>query len=88
MAGGELTQTGYIQHHLQNLTFGLHPEQGWGFAHGVQEAKDMGFWAIHVDTMLWSIVLGVLVTALRARFHQIGMWMEAADAGSSGEPQA
>lgn len=60
MAGGELTQTGYIQHHLQNLTFGLHPEQGWGFAHGVQEAKDMGFWAIHVDTMLWSIVLGVL----------------------------
>jgi len=60
MAGGELTQTEYIQHHLQNLTFGLHPGQGWGFAHGVQEAKDMGFWAIHVDTMLWSIVLGVL----------------------------
>ena len=60
MAGETLTQTGYIQHHLQNLTFGVHPENGWGFAHGAQEAKEMGFWAIHVDTMLWSIVLGVL----------------------------
>ena len=60
MAAGELTQTAYIQHHLQNLTFGLHPENGWGLAHGAAEAKEMGFWAIHVDTMFWSVALGAL----------------------------
>ena len=56
----QLTSTGYIQHHLQNLTFGMHPEHGLGIAHGAQEAKDMGFWAIHLDTMFWSIFLGGL----------------------------
>lgn len=55
-----LTSTGYIQHHLQNLTFGMHPEHGLGIAHGAQEAKEMGFWAIHLDTMFWSIFLGAL----------------------------
>ena len=29
-------------------------------AHNAQEAKEMGFMAIHVDTMFWSIILGVL----------------------------
>lgn len=61
MASSEtLTTTSYIQHHLQNLTFGMHPEHGLGIAHGAQEAKQMGFWAIHVDTMFWSIALGAL----------------------------
>lgn len=60
MAGETLTASSYIQHHLQNLTFGNHPEHGWMFAHTAQEAKEMGFWAIHVDTMGWSIALGVL----------------------------
>ncbi|MFD2230043.1 F0F1 ATP synthase subunit A [Alkalimarinus sediminis] len=60
MAGETLTASSYIQHHLQNLTFGNHPEGGWMFAHTAQEAKEMGFWAIHVDTMGWSIALGVL----------------------------
>ncbi len=60
MASEELTTTGYIKHHLQNLTFGQHPNGSWGFAHNAQEAREMGFWAIHVDTMLWSVVLGVL----------------------------
>lgn len=60
MAGGTLTQTGYIKHHLTNLTFGSHPEHGLSFAHNAQEAKEMGFWAIHVDTMFWSIALGAL----------------------------
>lgn len=64
MAAGELTQTAYIQHHLQNLTFGLHPESGWGLAHGAAEAKEMGFWAIHVDTMFWSVALGALFLLL------------------------
>ncbi|WP_250656049.1 F0F1 ATP synthase subunit A [Alkalimarinus coralli] len=60
MAGETLTASSYIQHHLQNLTYGKHPEGGWMFAHTAQEAKEMGFWAIHVDTMGWSIALGVL----------------------------
>ena len=52
------TSTDYIKHHLQNLTYGQHPDGSWGFAHGAAEAKEMGFWAIHVDTMFWSILLG------------------------------
>ena len=54
------TSTEYIQHHLQNLVLGVHPENGFGFAHSAAEAKAMGFWAIHVDTMLWSVGLGAL----------------------------
>ncbi|MAM57243.1 MAG: F0F1 ATP synthase subunit A [Salinicola sp.] len=60
MAGNNMTSTEYIQHHLQNMTFGLHPENGWSMAHSAADAKAMGFWAIHVDTMLWSIGLGVV----------------------------
>lgn len=60
MASGELTSTEYIKHHLTNLTFGVHPDGSWGFAHTAAEAKAMGFWSIHVDTMLWSIGLGAL----------------------------
>ena len=50
----------YIKHHLQNLTYGQHPDGTWGFAHGMEEAKAMGFWSINVDSMLFSIGLGVL----------------------------
>jgi F-type H+-transporting ATPase subunit a len=62
MASGseQLTSGEYIQHHLQNLTFGKHPEHGWGFAHGAQEAAEMGFWAFHVDTMFWAVLLGLV----------------------------
>jgi len=60
MAGDTLTSSEYIKHHLTNLTFGQHPEHGWGFAHSMEEAKEMGFWAINVDTMFWSIGLAVL----------------------------
>ncbi len=61
-AGHEAEQTAseYIQHHLQNLTWGKHPDGHWGFAHSAQEAADMGFWAIHVDTMFWSLLLGMV----------------------------
>jgi F-type H+-transporting ATPase subunit a len=61
MAGGsKKTTTGdYITHHLQNLTFGNHPEHGWGLAHSAQEAKEMGFWAFHVDTLFWALLLGL-----------------------------
>ena len=76
MAGGNpASTTDYIQHHLTNLVYGKLPagyerttEQGvevlqadtWTMAHGGQEATDMGFWAIHVDSMIWSIGLGSL----------------------------
>jgi F-type H+-transporting ATPase subunit a len=60
MASENLTSTEYIQHHLQNLTLGVHPDGTIGIAHGVEEAREMGFWAIHLDTMFWSIGLGAM----------------------------
>jgi len=60
MASEPLTASGYIKHHLTNLTFGQHQDGHWGLAESAAEAKAMGFWAIHVDTMFWSIVLGGL----------------------------
>lgn len=60
MASESITSSDYIQHHLTNWTFGKHPDGHWGFAHNAQEATDMGFWAIHVDSMLWSIFLGAV----------------------------
>ena len=54
------TPAEYIAHHIQNLTFGQKADGSWGFAHSAQEATEMGFWAIHVDSMGWSIVLGAL----------------------------
>lgn len=68
MASGTLTSSEYIKHHLTNLTFGKNPQTGeWGLAHTAQEAADMGFWAIHVDTMFWSLLLGGLFVFLFAR---------------------
>ena len=61
MASSEsITASGYIKHHLQNLTFGQHPDGSWGLAHTAQEAREMGFWAINLDTLGWSIALGLL----------------------------
>ena len=50
----------YIKHHLQNLTFGQHPDGTWGVAHSAAEAKEMGFWAINLDSMGFAIGLGLL----------------------------
>ncbi len=58
---GELTSAGYINHHLTNLTYGRFPDGSWGFAHGAQEAASMGFMAIHVDSMVWSLGLGMIM---------------------------
>ena len=54
------TASGYIQHHLTNLTYGQHPVNGWSFAHTAKEAQEMGFWAFHVDTLAVSVVLGLI----------------------------
>ncbi len=61
-ANGEaLTSAGYIKHHLTNLTLGQKADGSWGFAHSAQEAADMGFWAIHVDSMAWSVGLALIL---------------------------
>jgi F-type H+-transporting ATPase subunit a len=60
MAGEIHTSSDYIRHHLQNLTWGQHPDGSWGVAHTAQEAKDMGFWAFNLDTLGFSVVLGVV----------------------------
>lgn len=66
------TSTEYIKHHLQNLTYGKLPAgyqrhdgatleaDTWTLAHSPQEAKDMGFTAFNVDTLGFSLVLGLL----------------------------
>ncbi|MES9885643.1 MAG: F0F1 ATP synthase subunit A, partial [Candidatus Sedimenticola sp. 6PFRAG1] len=77
MAGDTLTSSEYIKHHLTNLTFGQHSDGTWGVAHSAAEAKEMGFWAIHLDTMFWSIALGVVFLFL---------FKKAADAATTGIP--
>ena len=72
MAGESQTISEYIVHHLTNLTYGklpggFHRHDGstvpdggmWTMAHGGEEAAAMGFNAIHIDSMIWSIGLGV-----------------------------
>lgn len=78
MAGGQ-TSTEYIQHHLQNWTYGKLPEgyvrydgtvlqeTVWTSAYSSQEAADMGFTALHIDSLAWSIVLGSLFIFLFSR---------------------
>lgn len=68
MTGSTLTSGEYIKHHLQNLTFGRHPDGSLGLAHGAQEAKEMGFWAIHLDTIAFSVMLGMVFLWL---FHKV-----------------
>ena len=60
MVGNEITSAEYIKHHLTILTFGNHPDHGWMLAGTAEEAKEMGFWAVHVDTVFWSIGLASL----------------------------
>ncbi|MBB5016387.1 F0F1 ATP synthase subunit A [Rehaibacterium terrae] len=50
MAGeAELTPTGYIQHHLQNLTF---------------KVGEGGFWTLHLDTLITAVLLGLVMVFL------------------------
>lgn len=73
MAGDPQTSTEYVKHHLQNLTYGKFSSDGdicgygelreagtWGVAHCSAEAKDMGFMAVHLDSIGWSFALGLL----------------------------
>ena len=58
MAGKIETSEQYVQHHLLNLTWGRNPDGSWGLAADADQAREMGFWAIHLDTMFFSLVLG------------------------------
>lgn len=56
--------TEYIAHHLGFLKYGQKADGTWGIAHSVEEANAMGFWSIHVDSMLMSLLLGFLFMGL------------------------
>jgi F-type H+-transporting ATPase subunit a len=66
MSAETITSSEYIRHHLTNLTFGRHADGHWGFA-STDTIEEMGFWAIHVDTMFWSLLLGALFVFLFSR---------------------
>lgn len=82
MASEGQTSTQYIQHHLQNMTYGKLPEgyarydgsvvqaDTWTLAHSSKEAADMGFMAVHLDTLGWSIFLGLIFSFLFYRVAQ------------------
>lgn len=55
------TAQDYINHHLTQLTLGWHPDRGLSFAHSSRDAGEMGFWALNLDTMFISVLLGWLV---------------------------
>jgi len=78
MAADTLTSGEYIKHHLTNLTFG-EIDGTWRFAHDAAEAKAMGFWAVNVDTMFWSIILGIFFLFL---------FRKAGQAATSGVPSS
>jgi len=66
---GEIHSSGeYIRHHLQNLTWGQHSDGSWGLAQTAAEAKEMGFWALNLDTLGFSLLLGVVFFFL---FHRV-----------------
>ncbi len=69
-----ITSSQYIQHHLTNWTYGRHPDGHWGFAHSAEEVAEMGFWSIHVDSLLWSFSLGALFLYV---FHRAARSMTA-----------
>jgi F-type H+-transporting ATPase subunit a len=81
--GATMESSDYIRHHLTNLTYGKLPAgyqrvdshgdvqvlnaDTWTMAHSSQEAGDMGFNAIHLDSMGWSIGLGLIFMFLFKR---------------------
>jgi F-type H+-transporting ATPase subunit a len=40
------------------------PADTWTFAHESTQAADMGFWAFHIDSLGWSLFLGVVFIGL------------------------
>ena len=63
-----LSSSEYIRHHLQNLTYGRLPDGNLGIAQTAEQAKDMGFWALNLDTLGVSLFLGLVFLIL---FRQV-----------------
>ena len=71
----KIDPTYYIEHHLQHLTWGQVPagtercdgtvleQSQWILAACTQEMEAMGFWSFHVDSLLWSGLLGIAFLA-------------------------
>ncbi len=57
----ELTTESYIGHHLTNLTCGKTTD---GWTCDPYMVDKMGFWAFHVDSLFWSVLLGALFIAI------------------------
>ena len=51
--GETLTSAGYIKHHLTNLQV-CNSEHGWTMGHCE------GFWTFNIDSLFWSVLLGVI----------------------------
>ena len=62
-AGEEITLTGHIQHHLTNAKM-CTVDGSVAFNKACSEA---GFWTWHIDTLAWSIGLGLLFLFLFKR---------------------
>ncbi|MDO8892833.1 MAG: F0F1 ATP synthase subunit A [Sulfurimicrobium sp.] len=77
MSGETQTSAEYIKHHLQNLTYGQLPDGSWGIARSAEQAKEMGFWAINLDTTIIAFLLGSLF---------LFFFIKAARAASAGVP--
>lgn len=88
MASHGITSTEYIQHHIQNLVYGKLPagfqrhdgevvdHPTWTLAHDPAEVKAMGFMSVNLDTMGWSLVLGLVFVGVfywAARKAQAGV---------------
>lgn len=64
MASEQTTQE-YILHHLTNATMCM-TDDGLEFSHGTElehvstVCQEAGFWVWNIDTMGWSIFLGIL----------------------------
>ena len=71
-----ITSSEYIKHHLQNLTCSIQ-DGHFHCAHTAEEAKEMGFWALNLDTLGMSLLLGVFF---------LFFFNKAAKAATSGVP--
>ena len=61
-SNGEVTSAEYIQHHLTNWVCGKTENHGWTC--DPHYADEMGFWAFHIDSLGWSVFLGLVFIGL------------------------
>ena len=79
MSAEAQTSSEYILHHLTNMTYGKLPagsycegtqvlaEESWTLARCNEQIEQMGFSAIHLDSMGWAITLGLVFSFLFSR---------------------